>query len=87
MKIPIQNIYYLLVYAWDSLEEADLLQIEPEQSTDLLDLFANVLSSGVAHILRRGLDRGGDSWNSRKAQCVRDGEACAPTIGTRVVRV
>jgi 5-methylcytosine-specific restriction enzyme subunit McrC len=58
MKIPIQNIYYLLVYAWDSLEEADLLQIEPEQSTDLLDLFANVLSSGVAHILRRGLDRG-----------------------------
>jgi 5-methylcytosine-specific restriction enzyme subunit McrC len=58
MKIPIQNIYYLLVYAWDSLEEADLLQMEPEQSTDLLELFANVLSSGVAHILRRGLDRG-----------------------------
>lgn len=58
MKIPIENVYYLLCYAWDSLEEADLLEIEPQQATDLLDLFSKVLSSGVAHVLRRGLDRG-----------------------------
>jgi 5-methylcytosine-specific restriction enzyme subunit McrC len=58
MRIPIQNLYYLLLYAWDVLEEADLLVVDAEPETRLLGLFGTVLVSGVDHVLRRGLDRG-----------------------------
>jgi len=58
MKIPILNIYYLLCYAWNQLEASELIEIESEDSTDLLDLFASVLVSGTNHVLKRGLDRG-----------------------------
>jgi 5-methylcytosine-specific restriction enzyme subunit McrC len=58
MNIPIQNIYYLLIYAWDALEEADLVDVSPEPETRLAELFASVLSRGIDHLLRRGIDRG-----------------------------
>ncbi len=58
MKIPILNIYYLLCYAWNKLEESGLVDVKTEDSTTLLDLFARVLISGTTHILKRGLDRG-----------------------------
>ena len=58
MKIPILNIYYMLVYAWDVLDEAESLRIQAEDCTQLVDLFARVLHSGSESILRRGLDRG-----------------------------
>ena len=58
MKIPIQNIYYLLCYAWDKLDERDVVSVEQIQSTEIVDLFARVLSNGVSYLRRRGLDRG-----------------------------
>ena len=59
MEIPIANIYYLLCYAWDVLEEKDSVAgVDAEDSTDLLDLFARVLVNGTRRLLRRGLDRG-----------------------------
>ena len=59
MEIPIANIFYLLCYAWDVLEEKDTLaDVNALQSTDLLDLFARVLVNGTRRLLRRGLDRG-----------------------------
>jgi 5-methylcytosine-specific restriction enzyme subunit McrC len=58
MRIPILNIYYMLVYAWDVLDEAESLRIEAQDCTQLVDLFARVLHSGAESILRRGLDRG-----------------------------
>ena len=59
MQIPIANIYYLLCYAWDVLEEKETLNdVDALDSTDLLDLFARVLVSGTRRLLRRGLDRG-----------------------------
>ena len=58
MKIPILNIYYLLCYAWNQLEESSLVSVKTDDSTTLLDLFARVLISGTTHILKRGLDRG-----------------------------
>jgi len=58
-EIPIANIYFLLCYAWDALEEKDTLaEVDALESTDLLDLFAKVLVSGTRRLLRRGLDRG-----------------------------
>ena len=59
MEIPIANIYYLLCYAWDVLEEKETLaEAEALDSTELLDLFACVLVNGTSRLLRRGLDRG-----------------------------
>lgn len=56
--IPIQNIYYLLSYAWDKLDEAQLIDVSNVRSPEQVELFARVLISGTRHIIRRGLDRG-----------------------------
>ena len=58
MNIPIQNIYYLLCYAWDKLEEKDVVAVEAIETTTLADLFARVLINGTNHLLKRGFDRG-----------------------------
>jgi len=58
MKIPIQNIYYILCYAWDNLKERDLVNVRPIDTTDLVDLFAMVLISALNFLRKRGLDRG-----------------------------
>ena len=57
MEIPIQNIYFLLCYAWDKLEEKDLVDVDPVGITELVDLFSRVLISGTNHLLKRGFDR------------------------------
>jgi 5-methylcytosine-specific restriction enzyme subunit McrC len=58
MTVPIQNVYYLLCYAWDMLEEGRPEAISSEAFQSMPDLFARVLEAGVAHLLKRGLDRG-----------------------------
>ncbi|MGD0768039.1 MAG: hypothetical protein ABSB42_07570 [Tepidisphaeraceae bacterium] len=68
MKIPIQNIYFLLCYAWDKLEESKIVDVDAIESTSLVDLFARVLISGANHLLKRGIDRGyvpQHEWGSR----------------------
>jgi len=55
--IPIKNIYYLLSYAWDQLEQGELVDVSSQDSTELLDLFADVLSKGTEHLIRRGLEQ------------------------------
>ena len=57
MKIPILNIYYLLCYAWDHLEEKGVVDVDIEGSKDLKELFARVLVSGTRYLIKRGLDR------------------------------
>jgi 5-methylcytosine-specific restriction enzyme subunit McrC len=58
-EIPIANIYYLLCYAWDVLEEKETLAaVDALDSTDLINLFSRVLVNGTRRLLRRGLDRG-----------------------------
>jgi 5-methylcytosine-specific restriction enzyme subunit McrC len=58
IKIPIQNIYYLLCYAWNKLDEKDVIDISGIDTTSILDLFSKVLIGGLSHIIRQGLDRG-----------------------------
>ena len=58
VHIPIQNIYYLLCYAWDKLAEKDVVAVEAIDTTTLADLFARVLINGTNHLLKRGFDRG-----------------------------
>ncbi len=56
--IPVQNLYYLLSYAWDDrLKTVELEKITDEQCPDLANFFAQVLGRGVHRLIRRGLDR------------------------------
>jgi 5-methylcytosine-specific restriction enzyme subunit McrC len=56
-RIPIQNLYYLLIYAWDRLAEGALVDIATIEGTELVNLYASVLINGVRHALRQGLER------------------------------
>nr|NIO49308.1 hypothetical protein [Candidatus Aminicenantes bacterium] len=58
MQIPIRNIYYLLCYAYNKLEESQLIDIRAKDTTELVDLFTRILSSGTAQLIKRGLERG-----------------------------
>lgn len=53
--IPVQNIYYLLSYAWDKLEESETLSTGVDDYEDLLNLLTRVLVNGCQHLLKRGL--------------------------------
>lgn len=57
MEIPIQNIYYLLCYAWDKLDEKEVVNVEAEDFKDIYDLFGKVLSNGCSYLLKKGFDR------------------------------
>ncbi len=57
MSIPVQNLYHLLTYAWDQLDEADEVAVAAEPADSLLDLLARVLVQGTTHVLKRGLAR------------------------------
>lgn len=57
MQIPIENIYYLLCYAWNKLEEKDKVEVKAEEYTGLLDLFAKVLINASKMLLKRGIDK------------------------------
>ena len=39
-RIPIKNLYYLLCYSWDQLEQGQLVDVANCPSTELVDLFA-----------------------------------------------
>lgn len=69
MKIPVANIYYLLAYAWDKLEESRLTQVNAAACDTPLDLLANLLVGGTAFLFKKGLD-----------QNYREHEACMPAI-------
>ena len=56
--IPLLNIYYLLSYSWDLLEEAEELAVETEDLPQVVDLLARILIQGTQRLLRRGIDRG-----------------------------
>jgi 5-methylcytosine-specific restriction enzyme subunit McrC len=64
-QIPIANVYYLLCYAWDRLEQGSLVDISRIVGTELVDLFAIVLVRGIEHIARRGFERG---YNSEEGE-------------------
>jgi len=57
LEIPIQNIYYLLCYAWDKLDEKEVVNVEAEDFKDIYDLFGKVLSNGCSYLLKKGFDR------------------------------
>ena len=57
MQIPIENIYYLLCYAWNKLDEKERVNVSIDDKTELLDLFAKVLINSTKILLKRGVDK------------------------------
>lgn len=58
MKIPVENIYYLLCYAWNKLDERNHVSVDSTKFKDLVNLFAKVLINGLNYLRKRGMDRG-----------------------------
>ncbi|PQJ36775.1 hypothetical protein BSZ35_00015 [Salinibacter sp. 10B] len=57
-QIPIENVYYLLCYAWGQMREGEIAETGASKQTELVDLFAKVLINGTERVLKQGLDRG-----------------------------
>jgi 5-methylcytosine-specific restriction enzyme subunit McrC len=55
--IPIGNLYYLLCYAWNRLDERDFVDVEGLPQQDLPNLLARILINGMRRLLRQGIDR------------------------------
>jgi 5-methylcytosine-specific restriction enzyme subunit McrC len=62
-QIPIQNLYFLLCYAWNQLDQGALVDVTRVRTNNLVDLFATVLCDGIDHIARRGIQQGYDERN------------------------
>ena len=57
-RIPIANIYYLLCYAWDHVEERHVVKVGALDTLDSVhSLLGKVLAAGTSHLLRMGLDQ------------------------------
>lgn len=70
MAIPIKNIYFMLCYAWNCLDEADIINVSMEDVTELGDLFSRVLISGTRRCLKDGLYRGYKD-TEEESSCIR----------------
>ena len=57
MNIPIQNIYYLLCYAWNKMQEKDIVDVNTSDYDQLPDLLGKVLINGCNRLLKQGLER------------------------------
>lgn len=55
--IPVQNIYYMLSYAFKVLNEQGYKSVETEQFHNVAELCSAILSKGVSLQLKRGLGR------------------------------
>ena len=45
--IPVENIYYLLSYAWNKLDAGNKIDVSKDDYDSLINLFAKFLISGV----------------------------------------
>ena len=57
MDIPVQNVYYMLSYAWKAWNEAGLLKVEAQEFQSANDFFALLLVRGTDMLLKKGLYR------------------------------
>ena len=55
--IPVRNVYYLFLYAWDKFPEGQVIEVGGELGPELPNLLARVLLSCARTLLRRGLER------------------------------
>lgn len=54
-QIPIQNLYYLLCYAWDVTDQHNNVKVDVEKCNSIENLMAVILVNSCEHLLKRGL--------------------------------
>jgi len=60
MNIPIRNLYYILCYAFDNLEEGKRIEVGQDNFDNTTNLFAKLMISACNHLRSRGF------WRSYK---------------------
>lgn len=55
--IPIKNIYYMLCYAWNVLEQSNNIFVGSETFDNIYNLFARIYINGTSSLIKRGLNR------------------------------
>lgn len=55
--IRVENIYYMLAYAFQALSQGEYAHVKDEQFDNAEDLFGEILSLGMSGLLKRGLHR------------------------------
>lgn len=55
--IPIENLYYLLCYAYDKLPDNSITRVDAENCPNSENLLALALARGIKNLQRRGLER------------------------------
>jgi 5-methylcytosine-specific restriction enzyme subunit McrC len=58
LQVRVENVYFLLCYAWGHFEERDLVEIAADTVRTAEELFARVLVTASRRLLRQRLDRG-----------------------------
>lgn len=53
--IPIQNLYYLLCYAWGLPEQRDWVSVDAHSCPAVVDLLSRLLTKGAEVLLKRGI--------------------------------
>lgn len=53
-EIPIRNIYYMLVYAWNYPHEKDFISVFDEDEKDLINLLSKILILKVKSLIKKG---------------------------------
>lgn len=56
-KIPINNIYHMLCYAWNVLDQSDNILVGSDKFDNIYNLLARIYINGTSSLIKRGLDR------------------------------
>lgn len=56
-KIPIRNIYYMLSYAWNILDQAETVNVGSEEFDNIYNLLARIYINGINNLKKRGFVR------------------------------
>jgi 5-methylcytosine-specific restriction enzyme subunit McrC len=70
VEIPIENLFYLLCYAWDVLEPDDVAEVGTTNAPDLENLIASVLIHRLERLSKRGLERDYEEFHEDSG-CIR----------------
>lgn len=53
--VPIQNLYYMLLYVWDVPDQRNRVRVDAEKCHSLPNLFVQLLIGATEHLLKHGL--------------------------------
>ena len=56
-KIPVKNIYYMLCYAWNVLEQSESVLVGSEKFDNIYNLLGRIYITGTNSLIKRGLSR------------------------------